>query len=438
MTNNGMGFIDQQSRALQNYYNRHLDRYRLAMDGLGLPDFDPNKPHSIKKVFIEELGMKAITTTDTGMKKMKKGELTMAQAIKKYPKCNGDALLEWARGSGSRENLLEDDALDGQPLARLTLEWKTCDKAMSYMRSYDFFSCKRDDGSICIHPGWRQVQVVTGRYSCGDPNVMQIADAESSRRHAQMRPRQREAFGPREGHYWYLFDYSQFEVWIFIFDAQLEQAMDRMMHGWDGHETIAFGTWGHREDYEPLKYWWRHRAKLVLFTKLYGGGPGRIMQALRVTHVEALEILNAIDKGMPGIPAYQRRMMNHIREKGYLVNMLGREYPLPRHLAYKATNYRIQGTQADMLKRAMIRVDQYITDYHPELLMFLTLHDELGFELPKKLHSVTMMGEIAEIMQEDSHILPGNRVPIPVKCNVVPRIWAKSKAFKFHRPLIAA
>jgi len=43
MTNNGMGFIDQQSRALQNYYNRHLDRYRLAMDGLGFPDFDSNK-----------------------------------------------------------------------------------------------------------------------------------------------------------------------------------------------------------------------------------------------------------------------------------------------------------------------------------------------------------------------------------------------------------
>src|SRR5690606_20948048 len=193
-----------------------------------------------------------------------------------------------------------------------------------YLESYEHFLCRRLDGSYFVHPAWDQAGARTGRFSCHDPNTQQIASAETSRRHANMRARQREAWGPRPGYIWYMPDYSQIEVWVFAFVANEKSMKRALLSGSDFHLSTARAAWGHRDDFctcgrwkeveqelrrnksfavswdiEKHKHkkgclikWWRQRAKMILFSRLYGGGIGKVAFLIRCSLEEAENFVN--------------------------------------------------------------------------------------------------------------------------------------------------
>lgn len=310
------------------------------------------------------------------------------------------------------------------PLARAILEYNGAAHALSaFLHPYERFMVEEAPGVWVLHPNFRQCGPITGRFSCGDPNLMQVASETTGRRKTEITLRPREAFGPREGYVWYLPDYSQVEVWAFSFLAQDENMMKALLAGHDFHGAIAESIWGKEKDYADKKSYYRKRAKLLMFCKLYGGGASKIAFLLECSKEEAEKFVRDYDKALPGVQTFMKRMINRARKDGMVENAFGRRYLIDTDFAYRAVNYLVQGTCADIMKQAMINVDELFEEWTGSRLL-LTLHDELVLEIPKKYHSKKLMKEILVAMQGDFHKTLGIPRPLPIGMKIATKRWS--------------
>lgn len=434
----GMTYLSETGTSLRTHYRDYMAVQKKAVteqaQALGFTDLNLQSSKQMKAVFIDTLHRTTEHTTKN-----------------KAPKIDAEQLMAWARGSAAGADV-DGDGPDGCTLSRAVLEWKAGKKVIEYIDSYDFFSCEdRDDGSLCVHPAWDQAGARTGRFSCHDPNTMQIASAETSRRHSHIRARQREAWGPRPEHLWYMPDYSQIEVWIFAFAANEQAMMDALLSGEDFHFATARAAWGMRDDFctcgaDPngvrglpreahvkgcLVKWWRQRAKMILFSRLYGGGIKKVQQLIRCTLEEAEEFVFHFNENLPGVQNYMRRLVDEVRESGLLINLFGREYQIERDKAYKAVNYMVQGSAAEVMKRAIVRVDQYLRQNYDRAYVVGSVHDELLAELHESHHSASLMRTIIRLMQKDSDRVPNLTVPLPVGMKYTRTHWSEAKEVLF-------
>jgi DNA polymerase I-like protein with 3'-5' exonuclease and polymerase domains len=427
MEQRGMTYLDTTGAKLKQLYERYMADQLRAMQLLGYADLNPSSSKQLSKIFVTQMGR--VTEKRTPMTAKGGGD---------SPKIDAEQLMVWARGSGASADV-DGDAVDGCKLSRALLEWKAGKKVIEYVDSYEFFKCRRDDGSAVLHPAWDPAGARTGRFSCHDPNTQQIASAETSRRHSRIRARQREAFGPRPGYVWYMPDYSQIEVFIFAFAAQEETMMKALLDGADFHLSTAFAAWGDRSDFctcgqgntAPRKVhtkacllnWWRQRAKMILFSKLFGGGLAKIAELIRCPEAQAREFVRDFETRLPGVRRYMDNLVTQVRQDGILVNLFGREYPIESDRAYKAVNYMVQGSAAEIMKRGTVRVDRHLRAHYPGSCVVGTVHDEMIAEIKREHHSRQLMREMIALMQEDSHYVPNLPVLLPVKMNWTHSNW---------------
>ncbi len=306
------------------------------------------------------------------------------------------------------------------PLAKAVLEYKAAKQTVSsFLDVYERLWVKESRGVYILHPNFKQTGTVTGRLSCSDPNLMQVASETTGRRKADIQSRPREAFGPRPGYLWYLPDYSQIEVWLFAFLSKEEKMQVALLSGADYHGDIAKKVFGKRPDFQEHKDYYRKCAKLIMFAKLYGGGLAKLAGLLKMGRDQAAEFIDQYERELPGVGRYMKTMIEKARDDGEIFNVYGRRYEFEPHYAYRATNYEIQGTAADVMKNAMINVDHMLeTETQRMAYLLLTIHDELCIEVPYELHSVRLMTKIVEAMQMDQKLL-GLPVPLPVEMKVV-------------------
>ena len=318
-------------------------------------------------------------------------------------------------------------AMKGDKLAKAILEYETGNHAIKgFLDPYDKFRIF-ENGVWVVHPNYKQMGCVTVRYSCGDPNLMQVAAPDGGGKKADVILRPREAFGPRPGHIWYLADYSQIEVWLFAYCSG-EEAMIKALHsGHDFHGSIAFKVWGHLPDYKKNKSFYRKRGKLLMFCKVYGGGAGAVADLLGCSKEEARGFIQEYDDSMPGVRRFMKRMVNKIERDGMFNNPFGRTFCIDSRFSYKSVNYMIQGTAADILKQAMLNVDALLQRRWKGCHILLTIHDELVIEIPKKYHSKRLMREIINAMQSNFHTYVGCPVPLPVSIKYATRRWSDAK-----------
>jgi DNA polymerase-1 len=344
------------------------------------------------------------------------------------------------------------------PLAKAVLEYKAAEQTINtFLDTYARYWSEDEPGVFVLHPNYKQTGTVTGRLSCSDPNLMQVASETTGRRKADIQSRPREAFGPRPDCYWYLPDYSQIEVWIFAYLSGEKKMQDALLSGKDFHGTISGQVFGGRKDFKDSKSYYRKCAKLIMFAKLYGGGAGKISLLLKtpdgwrctrceyerdVQLGENLEIADVCpmcgadleyfpklerakrfierwEAELPGVPVFMKRMINRAQRDGIITNPFGRVYEFQRDFAYKSVNYLIQGTAADVMKNAIVAVDDVLrTRWEDGPKLLLTIHDELCVEVPRAYHSKRLMREIISAMQTDQHVL-GLPVPLPVGIKIV-------------------
>lgn len=435
----GMTYLDKTGLELKTFYGNYMREHRSKIETLGYPDLNLQSPVQMTKVFITDMGRTTEHKTKGGKKSLPK------------PKIDAEQLMAWARGSNAGADV-DGDGPDGCTISRSILEWKAGKKVIEYLDSYEFFRCRRLDGSSVLHPAWDPGGARTGRFSCHDPNLQQIASAETSRRHSHIRARQREAFGPRPNYLWYMPDYSQIEVWAFAFVAKEQSMIEALLSGLDFHLSTAAAAWGHRKDFCTcgvdrhwfqklprevhkkgcLIKWWRQRAKMILFSRLYGGGTKKIAFLIRCSLAEAQEFIEDFNDNLPGVKRYMDDLVEEVRETGRLVNLFGREYPIERDRAYKAVNYMIQGSCAEILKRALVRIDRYLEEtYDDRSHLVGTVHDEIVLEILHNHHSVSLMKKIISLMQYDSARIPNLTVPLPVGMKMTTTHWSAAKEVTF-------
>lgn len=287
------------------------------------------------------------------------------------------------------------------------------------------------EGCWVLHPNYNQTGAVTGRLTCSDPNLQQVASATTGLRKADIPSRPRECFGPRPRTLWYLPDYSQVEVWAFAFLSGEPKMQEQLLAGHDFHNAVAKISFGAKADYVERAKYYRKLAKLIMFGKLYGGGvgseekPGRMTKLLQMPFAEAKEFIDGWEAEFIEAKIFMKTMSREAERNGEAWNAFGRRYKLERQWAYKVVNYLIQGACADLLKLAMMRVDWMLTHRydHPGLGLINTIHDELMIEVPYELHSQRLMREIMWVMQIDSHKL-GVPVPLPVGMKIAMKRWS--------------
>ncbi len=266
-----------------------------------------------------------------------------------------------------------------------------------------------------VHTSFHQTGAATGRLSSSDPNLQNIPIRSDEGRAI------RTAFVPEKGWKFVSADYSQIELRLLAHlsgDAGLREAF---VEGQDIHRATAARIF--KTPVDEVTGLLRSRAKAVNFGVIYGMGPQRLARETSVTMKEAKQFIDDYFATYPSVKDYQDKTIEDARESGYVTTLLGRRRYLPdlqssdpRIFAQArnvAVNTPLQGTAADMIKLAMIRIDERLRTDGFTTRMLLQIHDELLFETPPdELDALTAM-----VREEMGAALP-LEVPIVVDVGI--------------------
>lgn len=301
------------------------------------------------------------------------------------------------------------------PLVRILQKYRASNKANStFFEKFLVNSVKGLDGQYVLHPEFDQIRTKTSRYSCRNPNIQNVADSYSTRSGVPIQART--PFCPRYGHVWISADYVGEELWIFA-DASKEKLMlSALYEERDLHQEVAEEIWGKElvksETDQGLKTS-RAKAKMLNFGIIYGMGVRSCSEFLKISEPEAEEILNRYYKIYPRIKPFMESMILKCKENGYIETAWGRKIWMDRDLGYRAVNYYVQGTAADVIKEAMLRLDSYLEAVgFGEIIM--TIHDEIIIEVEKENLSQEFIKNIKEIMEDHQCHLQIKKLPVEV------------------------
>ncbi len=269
-------------------------------------------------------------------------------------------------------------------------------------------------GTGRVHTTFLQLLTATGRLSSNNPNLQNVPIRTPMGREI------RRAFVPPEG--WWLFsaDYSQIELRVMAALSGDAALRDAFLHGHDIHAATASKVYGVPMD--QLLPEMRRTAKMVNFGIIYGISAFGLAQRLGIPREEARSIIANYFKQYPGIKAYMDRTIAGARQHGYVETLCGRRRFLRdinsgnqtvRGAAERtAINTPIQGTAADMIKLAMVKIAAALKERGLRTRMLLQVHDELVFEVPEE-EKATVQPLVTDLMQT---ALPLDGVPILVEC----------------------
>ncbi len=237
-----------------------------------------------------------------------------------------------------------------------------------------------------IHSTFNQTITATGRLSSTDPNLQNIP------MRMELGRKIRKVFVPKEGFLFTDADYSQIELRILAHMSGDSQLIDAYRMHADIHKITASQVF--HIPFEEVTDLQRRNAKAVNFGIVYGISSFGLSQGLSITRKEAAEYIEQYFATYPGVKEFLDRAVKDAKEKGYAVTMFGRRRPVPELSSSNfmqrsfgervAMNSPIQGTAADIIKIAMIRVHQRLKEEKLESKLILQVHDELLIETKKE------------------------------------------------------
>jgi len=235
-----------------------------------------------------------------------------------------------------------------------------------------------------IHSSFNQAVAATGRLSSNDPNLQNIPVR------TELGRRIRQAFVATPGCKLLSADYSQIELRLMAHLSGDPGLIDVYERGGDVHTETASRMFD--VPLEMVSREQRGSAKAVNFGILYGMGPQRLARDLKITMDEARAFLESYFREFPRVPEFQKAAVESARTDGYVMTLLGRRRAIPEvhsgdpgvraNAENMAKNTPVQGTAADLIKVAMIRIHKRLQDEGFKTRMILQVHDELVFEAP--------------------------------------------------------
>lgn len=234
-----------------------------------------------------------------------------------------------------------------------------------------------------IHTSFNQAQTATGRLSSSDPNLQNIPVRTDDGKEI------RKCFIPEPGCEFFSADYSQIELRIMAHLSGDENMIEAFREGLDIHRATAAKIW--KEDINEVTDAQRKKAKQANFGIIYGITTYGLAQRMEIPNSEAKEIIDGYFATFPKVHAYMQKAIQLARAKGYAETMFGRRRYLPDILSKNGTvrgfaernaiNAPIQGSEADIIKIAMIRIYKRFKEEGLRSKMILQVHDELNFSV---------------------------------------------------------
>ncbi|HEY0788007.1 MAG TPA: DNA polymerase I, partial [Thermoanaerobaculia bacterium] len=279
--------------------------------------------------------------------------------------------------------VLKELASHGYAVPRLILEQRELHKLKS---TYVDALPQLVDENGRVHTTFNQAVAATGRLSSSDPNLQNIPVRTEAGREI------RRAFIADEGNVLLAADYSQIELRVLAHMTGDADLIDAFKRGADIHRTTAARVFNRAEaDVTPDQ---RRASKTINFGVLYGMSAFRLANDLGISQAEAKEFIESYFARYPKIRQYLDATLEEARGTGKVTTLFGRVRYIPEihnrswtvrgNAERMATNAPIQGTAADLLKLAMIRLDAALAERAPEAAMLLTVHDEIVLEVPER------------------------------------------------------
>ena len=339
-------------RAQSEHIEQELAQYTARIWELAGEQFNVNSPKQLGEILFEKL--KLPTLKKTGK----------------------------TRSYSTAVEVLEELALTHE-LPRLILEWRGLHKLKSTY--IDALPVLVHPETGRVHTCFNQAVAATGRLSSSDPNLQNIPIRTELGREI------RRAFIADPDHVLISADYSQIELRVLAHLSADESLIEAFRTNADIHDRTALKVFGPDPGLDPHEL--RRRAKIVNYALLYGKTAFTLAKDINVTKEAAQEFIEAYFAGFPRVRAFIDRTLAEARASGVVKTMFGRRRLVPelnsrngqiRSAAERVTvNMPIQGTAADILKRAMIDLHDDLPKHGLKTRMILTVHDELLFESPR-------------------------------------------------------
>jgi len=344
--------VDMLRKQGQELATRMLEVEKEAYDLAGQP-FNMASPKQIQEILFDKLGLPVLRKTPKGQ-------------------------------PSTAEEVLQELALD-YPLPERILEHRGLAKLKSTYT--DKLPEMVDPKTGRVHTSYHQAVAATGRLSSTDPNLQNIPVRKAEGR------RIRQAFVPESGFIMVSADYSQIELRIMAHLSGDDGLCSAFAEGHDVHRATAAEVFS--VDPEKVSDEQRRHAKAVNFGLIYGMSAFGLARQLKIDRTTAQEYIDLYFSRYPGVKNYMDRTREMAREQGYVETLFGRRLYLPeikssnhnrrQYAERTAINAPMQGTAADLIKRAMIAVDRWILDSDSQCRMIMQVHDELVLEVPQDL-----------------------------------------------------
>jgi DNA polymerase-1 len=314
----------------------------------------------------------------------------------------------YATGADVLDELAETS---GHPLPQKVLDWRQLSKLKSTYTDALQNSINPETGRV--HTSFALAHTSTGRLASTDPNLQNIPIRTEEGRKI------RKAFVAEKGHKLISVDYSQIELRLAAEMADIPALKQAFRDGEDIHAMTASQVFGVPvKGMDPMV---RRKAKAINFGIIYGISAFGLAQQLGIPQGEAKAYIEAYFKRYPGIKDYMERTKTFAREHGYVNTLFGRRCHVPgiadknparrSFMERAAINAPLQGTAADIIKRAMIRIPAALEKHKLKARMLLQVHDELLFEAPDA--EVKKTAEVVKQVMEQA-ALPAREISVPL------------------------
>ncbi len=318
---------------------------------------------------------------------------------------------------GTGADVLESLAVQGHVLPEKVLEWRHLEKLRSTYA--DALLQQINPRTLRVHTSYAMASAATGRLASTNPHLQNIPIRTDEGRKI------RKAFVAEPGYQLVSLDYSQIELRLLAHMAEIASLQQAFLDGHDIHALTASQVFGiPLEQMDPGN---RRKAKAINFGIIYGISPFGLARQLGVEQTEAAAYIKTYFERYPGIQEYMEHTKQFCRERGYVQTLFGRRCHVPgihdknsarRNFSERAAiNAPLQGTAADILKRAMIRVPAALEQHGlaGKAHMLLTVHDELLFEVHESVLEQTS-SLIKDILE--SATLPVIKLSLPLTVEV--------------------
>ncbi len=330
-----------------------------------------------------------------------------------FEKLNLPVVKKTPGGAPSTNEEVLEELADNHELPRVILEHRSLSKLKTTYT--DKLPLMVDPKTRRVHTSYHQAVTATGRLSSRDPNLQNIPVRTDEGR------RIRQAFIARDGYCIMAADYSQIELRIMAHLSQDKGLLKAFAEGKDIHRATAAEVFGMSLDEVTADQ--RRSAKAINFGLIYGMSAFGLARQLGIPRGEAQRYMDLYFERYPGVLEYMARTREHAAEKGYVETLEGRRLWLPeinsrngmrrKAAEREAINAPMQGTAADIIKKAMIAVDDWLQKENIDALMIMQVHDELVFEVRKE-QQAEMAEKIRGLMEAAMKL----DVPLKVEAGV--------------------